>query len=594
MQIGLPLLGRLLRRRWPLILGAALLCMGLTLLALSRIPPVYESFTRLLVEKPAGTPQTNVGSILGVGVDTSVDTELVVMVTPSVLEPVRKQFAPDEPLKKFSKRFSPVRVKGSDIVDFRAQDNDPKIAADLANAVTDSYLKRTRELQEANPDLFINRYKKEMDDKQRELEAVDRDLADFLAKVNSTQPGAAAPEEWIQSLIDRHANIVNQSIDINAKLRGFLREQAALEAQIAKQPENEVTGMSMGIPPEIQGLSTNMAALMAKRAGMLEDFQPDAPEIKAIDAEIAGAQRQIDDFIKRTVDGRFAVTAESVAPNAIRKAQLERYLQAKVEVDTHQGLLSRLNESLSQVTAQLGAAPTALRDYRALLRQQEAAQQVWAQKVALFEQTRVQKMTGRVNLVPVEQAAIPDTQIYPRPVLSLALALLVGLMLGIMAAYLMESNDRRIVDRWSAERLLGVPVIMEINGSRDQTAVQPIFHAFAALGGGQSWHYALVAPLEPTSATEEIARAVQEGANGLNGSLSTSTEIAPINGLVVRSSISLTDPDSTERLMAADRIILLATVGREVSDPALDLARWLHPRLLGVALVHPSRNEART
>jgi len=62
----------------------------------------------------------------------------------------------------------------------------------------------------------------------------------------------------------------------------------------------------------------------------------------------------------------------------------------------------------------------------------------------------------------VSEAGIPEEPIRPRKAINMGLALMVGLVLGIGAAFLAESLDDRIKGPEEVERLLGVPVLGHI------------------------------------------------------------------------------------------------------------------------------------
>lgn len=63
------------------------------------------------------------------------------------------------------------------------------------------------------------------------------------------------------------------------------------------------------------------------------------------------------------------------------------------------------------------------------------------------------------RLVLLDPAAPPEKPVSPRPMLEIALAFVLGLMVGSGVAFALEMFDRRIRDEAAVERRLGLPVL---------------------------------------------------------------------------------------------------------------------------------------
>lgn len=63
------------------------------------------------------------------------------------------------------------------------------------------------------------------------------------------------------------------------------------------------------------------------------------------------------------------------------------------------------------------------------------------------------------RLVLLDAAAPPEQPVSPRPVVEVALAMFLGLVIGTGVAFALERLDRRIRDEASVERHLGLPVL---------------------------------------------------------------------------------------------------------------------------------------
>lgn len=84
-----------------------------------------------------------------------------------------------------------------------------------------------------------------------------------------------------------------------------------------------------------------------------------------------------------------------------------------------------------------------------------------ANKTAEVFKTEISKIMKIDNVSILAKATVTDQQspIKPKPLLNIAIALVVGLMAGVGAAFLLEYFDNTIKNEQEVERLLGLPVL---------------------------------------------------------------------------------------------------------------------------------------
>jgi capsular polysaccharide biosynthesis protein len=84
-----------------------------------------------------------------------------------------------------------------------------------------------------------------------------------------------------------------------------------------------------------------------------------------------------------------------------------------------------------------------------------------ANKTAEVFQTEIVKIMNVDNVSILAKATVMDNQspIKPKPLLNIAIALVVGLMAGVGIAFLLEYLDNTVKNEQEVERLLGLPVL---------------------------------------------------------------------------------------------------------------------------------------
>ncbi|MEA2686399.1 MAG: tyrosine-protein kinase, partial [Actinomycetota bacterium] len=186
------------------------------------------------------------------------------------------------------------------------------------------------------------------------------------------------------------------------------------------------------------------------------------------------------------------VSAESTDPK--RAADVANaYASAYIDVRRQQAVDSLLNAG-KEIQEKIGAleqqirgldgqvAAAATPDQAAVRESVSAQRQALVQQQALFKQT-LDKLTVDANLASggaqlVGSAVVPTTPVKPKPVRNAALAAILGLMLGVGLAFLVEYLDDSIKTREDLERITApIPVIAQIpivGGWKEREEVQLI------------------------------------------------------------------------------------------------------------------------
>lgn len=578
---------RTIMRRWYLFLLCILLggAAGFVLVRLT--PPLYEAKARLLLETPGAMATNQLSMLIGSG-SPDISTQLEVLNTRKMLEQVQTDLGYNETYKDFRDRFHFGQARSSNIIEIAAQENDPKKAATLANAVMQSYLRFTQALYQQNPTSIAGKLEQEIRLQERRMKELDNKMVQFLKDRNLT-----LPDKEFQNFLDRYSKLIERAAELRATQEGLAKEIGGLRAQLLKQPELQTVSRTFSVPANVQYLSQRIAELEIERSKVLSQFQPNEPEVLSVEKQLQSAQAELNKAIREQAGEQYALLSKQEAPNPIQQGLLESLLKAETAQITNQGVLDYVQGEVNKIASTLQGAPDALSEFQALARQQAASQMVWGEKIKAYEQARAQQIVGRVNPIPVENAVPPEKPIAPRPLLMTALGLVLGALLGVVAAFWREGTDARIRDRWSAEKLVGAPVLVELpSHGVNPTQLQPLIYAFKALGGGSEWREAAVVPLQPSEQLAQWADQLQDVFAPLNGFEKPAEENLPAltgknepNGVFHIVSADLSGENTLPAVISADRFILIVTAGTKLNDFHRQTIQWLHPRLLGVILI---------
>lgn len=209
--------------------------------------------------------------------------------------------------------------------------------------------------------------------------------------------------------------------DVDSQLRAKSGDQLDLAAVIAKIPEGVSPEVSR-LTNQIQGKRTDMRVLLTQ-----EQLAPGHPRVKFVEGEIASLVTQLAEAVRASID----VIDQQLADQAAESQKIRE------EQRLYPELVNRL---------------------QALEEQRTIDQQTFA-----FLQTQLyQAQITRAAIGPYVEIIDPATganRIDPRGRMNVVLGALLGVILGIGAAFFLEYLDRTVRTSSDVETLLGIPVL---------------------------------------------------------------------------------------------------------------------------------------
>ena len=330
----------------------------------------------------------------------------------------------------------------SDFVVIEYFDEDPKLAADIANAIAESYKKKRVDIEseQKNDALkIIQRQISELEQRSNEarlkMQAA-RQKAGIIGEglYNSGQlntPGATVQTPGEAITITREQELLKANLEIQA-----------LEADLAgltKLQGDELVARASGLKIESPLVATMYAEyqkLLVDRQGFLKQgLGPRHPTLAAIDARIMTNKeiilKEAEDY-RKGLEGRLAAAVQ-------RKSELEKYNDAsKKDIFNQQSAQSLYLVAKRDVEN----IDTSLIQLRLRYSEAELSQAQAKSAATIYEKAEPERAPAKPNMV-----------------LNLALGGVLGLMFGFGLAFLLEYMDTTVKSLDDVERFLGVPVL---------------------------------------------------------------------------------------------------------------------------------------
>lgn len=304
----------------------------------------------------------------------------------------------------FSKITEAKALKDSNIIELKVREKDPALASKIANTLSEQYLELISE---------------------KNQEQMSRSVV-FLSKQSEST------EKDLKQVID--------------KLKAFETESsgiAVLEQQFNAKNQD-----------------------LAKHQSQLNDARVELSQAEAgkerLERDLAGTPKTIS--VMKAVDGsKTPVASEEVNQLYIVLSQelnqkTGKATEARARIATLENIVSELKGDIDKIQNQMITKKSEREQLEAEKKRLENARNLLAEKTT---QTQIAKSIdlGGTTIVVVSSALVPTEPVKPNKKLNIALALILGLMVSVALAFLMEHLDNTLKNADDVTSKLNVPVL---------------------------------------------------------------------------------------------------------------------------------------
>jgi exopolysaccharide transport family protein len=366
---------------------------------------------------------------------------------PSLLDPIKHFFAmfksapashrsPEEiaraqTIDAVSQKLKVTREGTTFIIDIDESSESPEKAAAISNAISDAYFDEQVQSKYNTNKIAASWLNRQIDDLRNRVESSDRAVEEFRAANN---------------LITTQGQTVNdqQLTDLNTKLIDAHVQTAEAKAKfdqvqnIAKNHSDPGTLDQALASDVIKQLRSQYADVAKTLADASSKYGPQHPMVVNARAQLRETQRLIDQEVQRILDN----TREAYVVSQSREQALRNSLDQLQSAST--------NMSKSQVRL------------RELQREADANRTLYESFLARYKQTTAQESLELPDSRIVARAEVPISPSFPKTMIILALAILVGSGLGALVAFVVDFLDRRVKSPRQAEEITNLPTLAAI------------------------------------------------------------------------------------------------------------------------------------
>ena len=560
-QDQLSLLGfwRVIRKRkWVIVSCLVLTVTAVTIVSLM-MPRKYDAVARINLDfensNSLGLEQLGLPS--GVDATTKLETQIRIIQSETLSWSIIKQLRLDEQkaftgpkllsaassdfdkiddvrraklLKQFKESLNVQLVPKTQIVELRFRSTDPKLAANIVNAISGGYIERTFKTKYEATMKASDWLAKQLDDLKDKTESAQTKLGEYQKKTG------------ILGIDESHNIIMSKLDELNRQLSLATADRIIKEAKFRTAQSSDPELIATVIPEStLVILRKQEADLTAQYTQLNSKYGPNYPRLqqaqKQLDAIHVQIQREV-----RNVSSRFetefmaASRSETMLAAALEKQKQEAY---------------RLNEDAVQYAIMYRDLQSSRDLYQGLLKNLKEAGITAGLK------------SNFVNIV--DPASTPIEPAEPKIPLNMALGFLGGLLGGIALAFVVENVDNSIRTPDDVEVRCGLPslgIIPSIEGS--------------SRNGHKQLPVGALQPFVMPIAISQPKSPVSEAYRALRTSLLLASAGSPPRVMVVTSA----SPGEGKTTTAVNCAIVLAQSGHRVLLIDADMRRpTLHAKL---------------
>ncbi len=444
---------RVIRLRMPIIVLAFLLVVITAGITTYFLPRKYESFVTIEVEQNDQKMRIfREGGEGGIGFDPRfATTQFQIIQRKEMLYPVVDSM---NLVQKWSEKYGvktkeeaylmlrsmlDVReVRNTNLLQISVESTNPQEAADLANTVALEYQRKRIEDQQALLARSLSQLEDEVAKQRKKVEEANNEMTRVRVELGINDLNPESQEDPMQAvekvLLDREA-IVNEARMKASNLRTKYAEIEKLSGDdlMRALPTLEIQDQTVTqVLPLYQETSSELARMMQSGLG------PNHPNVRSLQAKKATYDKQLNDQI----------------------GSIRRTLKANLEISERS--LAMMETELEQARSQQQDAKTRGAEYSRAKNNYNAAKKVLeAAELRLSTETMQRSMPLNPARIweKAEPASFPSK---PKVLLNMALAVVVGLIVGIGLAFFLEYLDTSVKTMEDVENFLQVPVLAVI------------------------------------------------------------------------------------------------------------------------------------
>ena len=432
-------------RRWPIMLATMVLVFAIGMVYTFSRHPVYTSTAKIVVAtgRASGAPDSDIpviGDLQALTKSRSIQTQVEIISSPDIIDEALDRLPQDLRDKGFrgtvlGNMYEIKAGKDTDVITIDAMALDPHAAAAFADSIVTTYF--SRDLESSNKATRQARIylEEKMQLAERDLAKARNSMAAFKAKTGLLSPDAqlAKRSEYIEQLrVDADS--------ARTALAGIRSRNIALARRIKEQNEYVVSATTIQRNPQFIGILQEIDKLNSTRAELLQEYISSSREVTKVDGQIEDAEQRL----KKVAQTVLSTTTNS--RNPLWENLLKDFSGSIAESSALDTKVQVLDRCLVQREMDFKVLPELERELTTRMQNIAILERTYDMLSQKYYTLLLSEQSMLPNGILISKPRVPEAPSYPRTDRNIALFAMLGIMLSVVVAIVVDRVDIRVHD----------------------------------------------------------------------------------------------------------------------------------------------------
>lgn len=450
----------IIQHKW-IILIVFLIVVGVAIFYTAQAPRIYESSGKVLIELEK---QTDLFFPAGGMTRNALNNQIEVLKSSPVLEstitklrlhPESKSFPillEENPVLVLRKALTITGERETDIINIKYQSINPLESEVVVNSLVDSYVEESLRYARSELTMIREFLEEQLDIRSRQLAVSEESLRRYKVESNIFELSEEA-KQMVENMAKFEAefSVAKTDLEVSQQKLNYLRDELAkIDAALAQEAASISSPVVEQLRQKLIENQSRLAIFLTK-----EGYSLDHPELQKLQREIDRTKQQIAEEINKVL----MITKETFNPLDRRQQLLSDIIVAETEYQIALATKDGLERVVEEYTVQMSRLPDAELELARLQREKAINEQVYQMLVSRYEEAKIAEQGKVSNIRILEQADLPKNPVSPKVRMNALIAIILGIGLGVGAAFLLDRLNTKITNLTDVERYVKLPLL---------------------------------------------------------------------------------------------------------------------------------------
>lgn len=332
--------------------------------------------------------------------------------------------------------FTDKKIKTS-IFELYVKSEYPNLTTQIANTLAEEYLQNRITLNQENIRYSFNFIDERLEDVAKNLEVAEKDLSDFKSKEKIIQI-----DEQSKSLVSFLSNLESEKLNTELEFGIFKNKVKDIKEQLKYEDFIDQTFLTpeqySSFESPFKDLLRQLTNTELQKLELLQRRTEFHPDVVLLDDKIKRIKNELTNYNNNTLIS-FNIISNSL-----------------------ENKLNNIDNLINKYTGRLEKLPAQESKLASLMRKKEAFEKMYTLLLEKREEMRVADLSKLQDIVILDKAIEPIKPIAPNKFLNLAVGSLLGLFLGLFAAFIINYSDKKVNNIYDIERDFSFPILSVI------------------------------------------------------------------------------------------------------------------------------------